>query len=475
MAVNQEDLQTTLAEMLGGQPSSEEGLGYARRIMEQNLSNPRADRSGIDELRTQQEGVLGALQQARARLMEQRGPSRSEKLFALSAGLGQPTATGSIGETAGNVASQMLPIAREQREFDEGRDSALSSLDLAEAQVFGPVTQAEIDLGKLEYQQSQQNMREALKTISRGSGSASGSRGSRVREAKIKDLMELSGYSRKEASSLVDGFVNIELVPETGQARLINEVDETVKIVPISELGDLEEYFPDDTVIPETGTLVDGEIDTRTQAEKDAQLLVSQAFKEGASLFDMAGIGSGPVPTFLAGMSIPSSLVGGPVAMETLIAQQGLKLRNQLLTKQLVENPRMPVRLVELAMSAAGIEPGFFETGPIMQAKMVSLDQFLYQKYLEQLDYANDANLPIDLQESGKINSEALGLFLRDMGVPKELQRRTIFQSIDVGEKTLKVEAPAKPPDGSNLDQRTWDLMTPEEKARIVMLLEGVE
>jgi len=464
VSVNQEDLQTALSEVLGGRPSSEEGLDYARRILEQNLASPGPDLSAVENLRTQQEGVLGALQMARQRIMEQRGPSRSEKLLAIGRGLGQSTRTGSIGETASNVAGQMLPIAQEQREFDAGQDAALSQLDLAEAGVMGPVNDAELRLAELEYQQSQRNMREALKTVSRGDGTGRrGSAGSRTREAKIKDLMDLSGYSRKEASSLVDGFVNIELVPETGQARLINEVDETVKIVPISELGSVVDAYPDDTVIPETGTVTPGEVDTRTQQEKDAQLLVSQMFVEGASLFDMAGIGSGPGPTVLAGLSIPSSLIGGPVATETLIAQQGLKLRNQLLTKSLVENPRMPVRLVELAMSAAGIDPGFFETGPIMQAKMVSLDQFLYQKYLEQVNYANDANLPIDLQESGKINSEALGLFLRDMGVPKELQRRTLFRPI---EEDDSVDAgPSKPPKGAAIPQRAWDNMTAEEKA----------
>jgi len=475
MSVNQDDLQTALSEVFGGQPSSEEGLDYARRILDQNLRSPGPDVSAVEDLREQQTGVLGALQMARQRIMEQTGPSRSEKLLAIGRGLGQSTRTGSIGETASNVAGQMLPIAREQREFDAGQDAALSQLDLAEAGVMGPVNAAELRLAELEYQQNQQNVRAALKTVSRGSGGTGGSRSSRAREAKIADLMNLSGYTRKEASSLVDGFVNIELVPETGQARLINEVDETVKIVPISELGSLEEYFPDDTEIPETGTATTGEVDTRTQQEKDAQLFVSQAFKQGASLWDMAGIGSGPIPSALAALSIPSSVVGGPVATETLIAQQGLKLRNQLLTKSLVENPRMPVRLVELAMSAAGIDPGFFETGPIMQSKMVSLDQFLYQKYLEQIDYANDANLPIDLQESAKINSEALGLFLRDMGVPKELQRRTLFRPIDETSGTPVGEVPSKPPRGSNVDQKVWNIMTPEEKARVVMLLEGAQ
>jgi len=471
VSINEEELTAALSAALGGQPSTEEGLDYARMIMQQNMRAPGIDPSVLDPTRQQQEGVVGVLQQARERLMAQRGPSRAEKLFALSAGLGAPTKTGSIGETAGNVASQMLPIAQEQRQFEGDRDNALFNLDMAEAQSMGPVNQAELGLAELEYKQRQQNVREALKTISRGGGSRKGSAGSRTREAKIADLINLSGYTRKEASSLVDGFVNIELVPETGQARLINEVDGTVKIVPIGELGGLSGYFPDDTVIPETGTVTPGEVDTRTQQEKDAQLLVSHAFKEGASLFDMAGIGSGPIPTFLAGISIPSSLVGGPVATETLIAQQGLKLRNQLLTKSLVENPRMPVRLVELAMSAAGIDPGFFETGPIMQAKMISLDQFLYQKYLEQIEYSNNANLPIDLQESGKINSEALGLFLRDMGVPKELQRRELFRPID--EDPGAPEMPSTPPKDSNLDQRTWDLMTGSEKARIVELLEG--
>lgn len=476
MSVNQEDLTTALQEALGGRPSSEEGLEYARRILEENIGRPGVDTGGIDALRDQQEGVLGALKMARERLMEQRGPSRAEKLFALSAGFGAPTKTGSIGETAANVAGQMLPIAQEQRQFEGNRDAALSQLDLAEAQVMGPVTQAEIDLQKLEFQQRQQNMREALKTVAKGAGSGRGSVGSKTREAKIADLMNEWEYDRKDASALVDKFVRIELIPETGRARLINVITRSVSEVPI---GSLKGYIgpegnvlgsaqtPDEWSPPPTGLTPSGEVDRRTQEEKDVDLYVSQAFGKGASIYDMAGVGSGPIPTVLAGLSIPSSMIGGPRATETIIARQGLRLRAQGLAKSLIDNPRMPNMQVVMALEAAGIKPSFIETGPMMQDNIVALDAFLYQKYLDYLRYANDSSAGEDLRVMGQNNAAQIGSFLRDLGVPLERQRRSPFVPIDPrgidpdDVPTLGEGPPAGVPVSIWLDA------TPEEKVRL--------
>jgi len=305
-----------------------------------------------------------------------------------------------------------------------------------------------------------------MKTIHPSSGSA----GSRTREARIADLMDGWGLDRKWASARVDGFVRIELVPETGKARLINEAMHPPGVMTVP-IGALQGFFDVDSTEegytpPSNGGVPEGEIDTRTDEEVEAGLGATQQFIAGRSMWDMAAVGSGPVPTVKAGLSVPSSVVGGPVAEETLIAQQGLKIRSMSLSKQLVENPRMPVRLVEMAMVAAGIEPGFLETGPIMQSKMISLDQYLYSKYLEQKEYANDMNASDSLQASGAQNAEAIGMFLRDMGVPFELRQRELFEPIDRKDTDLMDDIPNLESTPAGVPSSTWERMSPQERQR---------
>lgn len=469
MSISQEELTESLQSVLGGGPASAEGLDYARAVL--GRERPTLDYSAMQGIEEQETEVMGALKQAQERLLALQGPSRAEKLFALSAGLGASTKTGSFGETMANVAGQLGPLAKEQRQFESGQAAALSDLDLAMAKARGPRSQAEFELQKLTYEQEWDERIQAMKTVSRG---ARGSRAAEMREAKISDLIEQWGMDRRNAFALVDGHTRIVISEETGDARLINEIDDTVTIIPLEMAQALSEY--DQGYEPPTGgsTIPEGEIDTRTQPERDAGLYVDQAFRSGASVWDMAALGSGPVPVALAALSIPSSIVGGPVAEETLIAQQGLKLRSMTLAQQLVDNPRMPVRLVEIAMNAAGIEPDFFQTGPIMQQNLISLDQFLYAKYLEYQKYATSPG-PKELIEAGKINSQALGLFLRDLGVPPEHRRRDLFIPTDgpAGEPGELPELDTPAPEG--ISQKAWDQMTREAKQRILDIDQGIE
>ncbi len=468
MSMPEEDLVVALQTALGGGPASAEGLDYARAVL--SRERPTLDVSSMEGLREQETEVMGALRKAQERIQEMKGPSRAEKLFAIAAGLGAPTKTGAFGETMAAVSRNLAPLAAEQREFESEQATGMSELDLAMARAKGPVSQAEMDISQLQYEQEWKERIQAMKTVARG---GRGSRAMEMREAKISDLITLWDMDRRNAFALVDGHTRIELSEETGDARLINEIDDTVTIISLEMAKALEEYVPGYDPPPE-GSVIKGEIDTRTQPEKDAGLYVDQAFRSGASVWDMADLGSGPVPVALAALSIPSSVVGGPVAEETLIAQQGLKLRSMTLAQQLVDNPRMPVRLVEIAMNAAGIEPDFFQTGPIMQQNLISLDQFLYAKYLEYQKYATQPG-PKELREAGKINSQALGLFLRDLGVPPELRRRDLFVPLDgpAGDSGELPELDVPPPPG--ITQKAWDQMTREAKHRILQIDEDIK
>lgn len=477
MSISQEDLTASLAEVFGGGPSSPEGIDYARRVMEQGLKSPGIPRDVVEDVRGQQEDILGALQQARERIMEQRAVSKSEKWFALAAGLGAPTRAGGFGETAANVAEQFQPLAARQSEFDIGRDETLSKLDIAEAGVFGPVHTLQAEFDQLEYEQTQLNMRQAMKTIARGTTGAGGA----AREARIQDLIHGWGYNRPDAAALVDGFVDIEIVEATGMARLINEIDQSVVEVPI---GSLEGYFknsPRDYETPPGGSANIGEPDLRTDAEIEADIYVGNMIKEGRSMWSMAALGTGPISSIKAGLSFASSLFGGPVATETLIARQGLVMRTKHLVGILIANDsaRMSIPLIEMTMKEAATSPELMDTGPMMQARMIELDGFLYNQYVKARQDAADPNIGHKLRVKQQTVAEAFGTFLRDLGVPRDLRRRGLIVPEDyMDPKNFAGELPElpdAPPKNLGMSQGAWNAMTPQQKARITFLQEQLD
>jgi len=473
MAITQEELQESLMNALGGGPASPEGLDYARRVL--SMDAPTLDVSSLEGLREQESEVMAALRKAQERIEGMKGPTRAEKLLAIGAGLGAPTKTGAFGETMAAVSRNLAPLAAEQREFEAEQAAGLSDLDIAMAKARGPVSQAEMDIAQLQYEQEWKERIQAMKTVARGSGT-----GMKNREASIQDLMTGWNYTRPDAAALVDGFVDIEIVEETGRARLVNKIDKSVVEVPI---GSLEGYFknmPEDYEPPPEGTSPPGEKDLRTEEERQADLHASNMFKEGRTMYEMAAIGTGPWSAALAGASFVSSLFGGDVATETLLARQGLTMRTRDLLGILIENDsaRMSIPLIQLTLEEISTSPEVLDTGPHMQTRMVELDAFLYRQYLNAREDADNPNLGEKLRIKQQTVARAFGTFLRDLGVPQELQIRDPIVPKDYNETKNfgdLPKMPEEPPRGLNIAQSTWDSMSPEQKARAQVIYEQLQ
>jgi hypothetical protein len=145
-----------------------EAQEYSRDILDQLLANRSqpASSAAIDAMRQQAEQVRAALKNARERILAQEsGTSRAELLLAIGQGLGQPTRSGALGETAGNVSRELRGPAASLREFERQRDAALSELDLAEAQVGSGVSSAEFELQKLREELNNRMAVEALQNL----------------------------------------------------------------------------------------------------------------------------------------------------------------------------------------------------------------------------------------------------------------------------------------------------------------------
>lgn len=471
MSTPQEEMATALQEALGGGPSSEEGLDYARNILAQYTAMPPDNTAALKGLRDQRDGVVGALMQAQERIKAQKGPTRAEKLLAIGAGLGAPTRSGSIGETAGNVARNLQPIAAQQREHREGQDTALSNIDMALAQAEGPLNEAEFDLNKLDREIQGRMAQQALKTIARGSGTSRSGGSGALRATKIADLMRLYQMPESVAVAHVDGKIDIEL-NDLGGAILTNELTGEAFEVDAADVQGLTQYLPnDDASRPPSPTRDTREIengeDFRLDIEKQADDIVSQRIDNGDSLWDMATVATGPWATARTGGSFVSSLFGGPVATETIEARHGLKVRGRDVARAMVPNERMPVALVQMAIEDAAIEPNVLVTPEMMQANLVSLDREVWDWYLDAVEDAGNQELPKALREQQETNARALAILLRDLRVPTEEQGRrtrvlkdgTLFGGSADDEVRKEDKKFVKPPKAFPGTQRQWDLM----------------
>lgn len=98
-------------------------LDYAQAQRDYDLASQK--------VRDQIQSNIDVLEGARGKLRERRvGPSDSEKWLAIAAALGQPTRTGSFGESLGNVAQTLGAQKSARREAEEKRDLMLEKYGL---------------------------------------------------------------------------------------------------------------------------------------------------------------------------------------------------------------------------------------------------------------------------------------------------------------------------------------------------------
>ena len=99
------------------------GLDYAQAQQDYDLASQK--------VRDQIQSHIDVLEGARGKLRERRvGPSDSEKWLAIAAALGQPTRTGSFGESLGNLAQTLGAQKSARREAEEKRDLMLEKYGL---------------------------------------------------------------------------------------------------------------------------------------------------------------------------------------------------------------------------------------------------------------------------------------------------------------------------------------------------------
>lgn len=248
------DPQTALLSMFMSQGSiSPEGMTYSRDLLDQIMSGRASGDAGkaiLDKQRSQAEKVRAALQQARARLQAQ-DYNRGDALLAASAAFGQPTKTGALGEVASNVFGAIREPLKERREFERGKDEALSNIDLQLAGVDSGEIQSEFELEKLREQLENSLATQALRNIGRPLTSSSNPLGKIIPDSikaldsqYVKDYLPfIQGGSAKAAQGLTTlEFASKQL--HSGKKTLTGPYVGTISSLPVIGRGVQDFIWP---------------------------------------------------------------------------------------------------------------------------------------------------------------------------------------------------------------------------------------
>lgn len=205
------------------------------------------------------------------------------------------------------------------------------------------------------------------------------------RETRINELTA-RGLNPQMAADLVDGQAFIDM-SDPARPKLVNENTGTVEELAPGASGFIAQTYgqpgEDNTVRPEPAA---------------APSTVST--EPGNTLYDLAGVATGPAASFRAGVSRFTDLVGLPVASRTQQARQTFNNERYDLIKAFINNPRLPVAEQEWIRKEIDISPGVFTGEQTLQNRMVSIDESLESQIAQYQKNAANASLPKDERDA---------------------------------------------------------------------------
>ncbi len=254
---------------MGEQFTTPEALEYAKKILGRTVdgTDPLEGQDYLSKVKASADTARNALIKARERLAAQEY-GRGEEWLALAAGAGSPTRTGSIGESASNVAANLIEPRRKRREFNMNRDKELTNIDLGLAGVDDRVLQAQLELMKLKQDRDTRMSTEALKILGRRVGAQQEipkKAAEAVDRAYAKDYVEFSQTGASDAAKALEelGMARDQLrgytVDEEGKKRKLKKSDALTGPV-VGTLSNLpwvgktvqDVAFPDSSNVQET-------------------------------------------------------------------------------------------------------------------------------------------------------------------------------------------------------------------------------
>lgn len=199
-----------------------------------------------------------------------------------------------------------------------------------------------------------------------------------------------------------DPSVLVSLISPDGKTRVTKRRDD-------SEVDDLiAQGF---TVAPEQRQ------DVSFEAERPER--PPTTVDQSNTLWAQAGLSTGPVSTIASVLSVPSAIVGGPVATKTIEARQNAELEVRRLIRALSLSKKFPAIEQERIRKEVSIEPKFFDDEKVLRPRMVAIDKSLRRRLVQESFDAKDPSLPIATRNDARTSEAALLNFLEVLGVPQ--------------------------------------------------------
>jgi hypothetical protein len=151
--------------ILTGNPyTTPEALKYSKEILDAR-DNPDIEQDlYLQKVQANADKARAAIRAAREKIASQRY-GNTEAWLAAAAGFGAPTRTGAFGETAGNVARNLIEPVQRKRAFNQARDKSLLDLDMADTNVDDDLLKSNLELLKLKQAARARMQTEALKQM----------------------------------------------------------------------------------------------------------------------------------------------------------------------------------------------------------------------------------------------------------------------------------------------------------------------
>lgn len=194
--------------------------------------------------------------------------------------------------------------------------------------------------------------------------------------------------ARTRATNIVDGNIRFEIVPNTGRAREINDVEATVREVPLGMQSG-------QTRMPPKRTLADLAASGTTAG-----------FEPG--IVELWNRTAGQIP------GIPISEVTSQSRQEIRIAQNGL-------IRALSINPRYPVGEINRLLKEIEIAPALFDSPRALLSRMVGIKEQLAIRLENERSIADNPNMPEEMRGNAEAAATHIDQFLRNLGNPEAL------------------------------------------------------
>lgn len=269
--------------ILAGNPyTTPAALKYSKEILDAR-DNPDTEQDlYMQKIQANADKARAAIRSARESIASKKY-GNSEAWLAAAAGFGAPTRTGSFGETAGNVASNLIEPIRKKREFNQARDKSLLDLDIADTNVDDDMLKSNLEFLKIKQQSRARMETEALKQMGKQLPPGATKSRSAVDKAYAKDYVKFATEDGgSDQIKAIDDLDQATKELKSGKTTLTGPVVGSISTLPIvgkwaqdvfnpesANVQELVEYTVQQSLRPILGAQF---------TEKEGERLISRVF-----------------------------------------------------------------------------------------------------------------------------------------------------------------------------------------------------